>query len=151
MRIRSLTDTIFFPFNLKMDPLHLARSQSLVTHTRVAFYIYQCISSFILNRDFRNLIKIFFIFLLLLLIFFNFFYFQSAGEKAIDLTDIWKPRANKSTGGPLTSVPPHAAITSFKKWRKGHHSSSDNNTNIKHNSNEDEMNLLKFLALVSQS
>lgn len=73
---------------------------------------------------------------------------KSAGEKAIDLTDIWKPaRANKSTGGPLTSVPPHATITSFKNWRKGRHSSSENNSIKYKDSNEDEMNLLKFLAL----
>lgn len=80
----------------------------------------------------------------------NFFFplFQTAGEKAIDFSDLWKPRAQKSGGGTLTAIPPsQAAISSFKRWRKRHTAETGSGTKL--SSNEEEMNFLKFLALVS--
>ncbi|KAK6637909.1 hypothetical protein RUM44_008331 [Polyplax serrata] len=71
---------------------------------------------------------------------------NTAGDKAIDFSELWKPKSAKSNGGAFSTVPhTHAAINSFKRWRKRH--STDTSSSANHSNNEDEMNLLKFLAL----
>lgn len=67
--------------------------------------------------------------------------FFQTGEKGFDVSDLWRSRAT-----PSTDKKRDAAISSFKRWRRGGGRPSPGHTQP---SADDDGSLLKFLALVS--
>jgi hypothetical protein len=70
------------------------------------------------------------------------FFFQT-GEKGFDLSDLWRSRTS-----PSTDKKRDAALSSFKRWRRG---GGRSGTGHAQPSAEENGSLLKFLALVSSS